>query len=120
MVMTRKGNSSIGCLGSLIILAVMVYAAVLFGQPYMRFRQYQDQMKTSARFAVTIPDSVIRIRLTSLADSLGLPSRAKRLHITRNEMRQRITIRAAYDEIVKIPFLGPRVWHFAPRAEERL
>ncbi len=120
MVTNRRGSSSIGCLTSLLIVLVATYFALLFGKPWMRYRQFQDQMKTSARFAVTIPDSVIRIRLTSLADSLGLPTRAKRLVIDRNPARQRIRISASYEETVKIPVLGPRVWRFNPKAEERL
>lgn len=122
MVTSRndRGSGSLGCLSSILVLVVMIYLAVLFGEPWFRYRQYQDQMKTSARFAVTIPDSVIRIRLTSLADSLGLPRRAKRLKIERNGVRQRITISATYDEVIKIPILGPKTITFRPRAEERL
>ena len=119
-MVANRGSSSLGCLTSILILVIMIYVAVLFGGPWMRYRQFQDQMKTSARFAVTIPDSVIRVRLTSLADSLGLPRQAKRLRIVRNEMRQRITITSTYTETVKIPVLGPRVLRFTPRAEERL
>lgn len=120
MVMSRKGSGSLGCLGSILILVVVLYFAVLFGEPWMRYRQFQDQMKTSARFAVSIPDSVIRVRLVALADSLGLPARAKRVKINRNPMRQRITITSSYEEILKLPILGERVWKFTPRAEERL
>ncbi len=120
MVMNRRGSGSLGCLSSILILCVVLYIAVLFGEPWMRFRQYQDQMKTSARFAVSIPDSVIRVRLVALVDSLGLPRQAKRLRIDRNPVRQRIRISASYEETVKIPIIGDRVWKFNPKAEERL
>lgn len=122
MVTNREtqGGSALGCMSSIALLVVGVYLAVIFGQPWFRYRQFQDQMKTSARFAVTIPDSVIRIRLTSLADSLGLPRGAKKLSIVRNGLRQRITISVTYDEVVKVPLLGPKTITFRPKAEERL
>lgn len=120
MVINRRGYGSLGCLSSILILVIAIYFVVLFGAPWMRYRQYQDQMKTSARFAVSIPDSVIRVRLVALVDSLGLPARAKRLRIDRNAERQRIRISATYEETIKIPVIGERVWKFNPKAEERL
>ena len=120
MVMNRKGSSSLGCLTSVLIVVIVLYFAVLFGEPWMRYRQYQDKMKSSARFAVSIPDSVIRNRLVALADSLGLPNRAKRVRINRNEVRRRVTISAMYEETVNVPILGKRTLRFTPRAEERL
>lgn len=116
----RRGAGAIGCLTTLAIIGVMIYLAVQFGRPWFRYQQFHDEMKSAARYAVTLPDSVIRARLTSRADSLGLPKEAKRLTVRRRRSPAAIEIFSEYTEIVKLPILKPFQLKFKPRAEEPL
>lgn len=116
----RRGTGSIGCLASLIIAAGVIFLAVQFGRPWFRYQQFRDVMKSSARYAVSLPDSVIRARLLATADSLGLPTSAKRFKIVRSRSPSNIVISSDYTETVVLPLLGPVVLHFKPRAEEAL
>jgi hypothetical protein len=71
-------------------------------------------MKQQARFARQFDDDAIRVRLASLADSLGLPDEAGRVRVRRTA--NRIEISASYEEIVELP-LTARTFQFDPRVE---
>lgn len=115
-----RGGSKIGCLGSLLLIGAAIFLVVQLGKPWFRYQQFRDVMKSSARYAVSLPDSVIRARLMATADSLGLPKEAKRLHIDRRRSPANIEIWSEYVEKVKFPFYGVVPIHFKPRAEEAL
>lgn len=117
---SRRGAGSIGCLATLVITAAVIFLAVQLGKPWFRYQQFRDVMKSSARYAVSLPDSVIRARLMASADSLGLPKEAKRLKIVRSRSPANITISSEYVEKVKLPLYGLLQIHFKPRAEEAL
>jgi len=119
-VQRRSGSGTVGCLGWLALGAILIFLAVQFGKPWFRYQQFHDVMKSSARYAVTLPDSVIRARLMSVADSLGLPKEAKRLTIRRSSAPAGIVISSQYSEKVALPVFGPVLIHFKPRAEEAL
>ncbi|MES2306418.1 MAG: hypothetical protein V4558_12960 [Gemmatimonadota bacterium] len=117
---SRRGAGSIGCLTTLVVVVAVIFLAVQLGKPWFRYQQFRDVMKSSARYAVSLPDSVIRSRLMASADSLGLPKDAKRLKIVRSRSPANITISSEYIENVKLPLYGLLKIHFNPRAEEAL
>jgi len=117
-VVSRRGESRLGCLIVLLILAVAAYFAVDFGEAYFRFYQFKDAMGQEARFATTKTDDQITKRLSSLADSLQLPPGAELITIERSPTI--ITISSDYDEVIKLPLKKEYVIHFHPSALSRL
>ena len=116
----RRGGSTAGCLAWVFLAAALIFLAVQFGKPWFRYQQFRDVMKNAARYAVTLPDSVIRARVMGSADSLGLPKEAKRVTIRRTGSPGAIVISAEYTERVVLPLYGPVLVRFKPRAEEAL
>ncbi len=113
-----RGRGALGCLGSLLVLAALIYAGFIFGPPWLRYQQYRDEMKTEARFSISLPDSVIRSRLAVRADSLRLPAAARKISIVRHGgSPPTIIISAAYDEHLHLLLLGTRTLHFKPSVE---
>ena len=49
-MVNRRGESRIGCLLPVLILAVAAYFAVDFGEAYFHFYQFTDAMGQEARF----------------------------------------------------------------------
>lgn len=117
----RAGKSGIGCLGSIIIILVVLYFGARFIPPWMNYEQFRDSMKSEARFGTTLADSTIRIQLIAQADTLGLPPEAKKIIIRRRAGRPpTITISADYVVKVNIPLFGIKLLHFKPAVEEPL
>jgi hypothetical protein len=117
-VVNRRGASRLGCLLPLLILAIVVYFAIDFGQVYFRAYQFEDAMGSEARFASTLTDDAITRRLAALADSLQLPPGAELVTIVRSP--RSISISSDYDEIIKLPMKKERVIHFHPTASASL
>lgn len=117
-MVNRRGESRLGCLVVLLVLAVGAYFAVDFGEAYFRFYQFKDAMGQEARFATTKTDEQITTRLSALADSLQLPPGAELITIQRGPTV--ITISSGYDEVIKLPLKKERVIHFHPMAASRL
>lgn len=117
-MVNRRGESRLGCLVVLLVLAVGAYLAIDFGEAYFRFYQYKDAMGQEARFATTKTDDQITSRLAALADSLQLPPGAELITIERSPSV--ITISSDYDEVIKLPLKKERVLHFHPMAASRL
>ena len=116
--MNRRGQSRLGCLIVLLLLAVGAYFAVDYGEAYFRFYQYKDAMGQEARFATTKTDEQITKRLAALADTLQLPPGAELITIERSPTV--ITISSDYDEIIHLPLKKEHVIHFHPSAASRL
>lgn len=117
-MVNRRGESRIGCLLPLLILAVAAYFAVDFGEAYFRFYQFKDAMGQEARFSTDKTDAQITTRLSALADSLQLPPGAELITIERTPAT--ITISSDYDEVIKLPLKKERVIHFHPLVVSRL
>jgi hypothetical protein len=113
MVRTRRGAGRIGCLLTLLIVTAVVYFGFNIGEAYFNFYRYQDRMKGEVRFAKSVPDGVIKMRIAAFADSLGLPEPANKVVVRRGE--HNIFIYANY--IVPIELPGHvRELHFNPSA----
>jgi hypothetical protein len=117
-VVRRRGATSLGCLIPILILAVGAYVAYGFGEAYFRYYQFKDAMGQEARFAATMTDEQITLRLSALADTLALPPGAELITITRSPTI--ITISSDYDEVITLPLKKERVVHFHPMAMSRL
>ncbi len=101
MVTLRRGRSTLGCLFSLLLLAVVVYFGINAGEVYFRFYQYQDAMRQEVRFAAHNSDAAILRHLRAQADSLGLPEAAGRVTLQRSG--HAIEIESEYYEQIELP-----------------
>lgn len=119
MVMNRRGASRIGCLFIVLILAVGGYYAVNIGGVYWRYVQMKDAMQAEARLAPSISDDVIRRRLQSKAEELGLPREAQRFTIRRRARPREIEISTQWQQVIELPFV-PRILTFRPRVRALL
>ena len=117
-MVARRGATNLGCLLPLLIIAIVVYFAIDFGQVYFRAYQFKDAMTSEANFASTLTDEAITRRLVALADSLQLPPGAELITIVRSP--RSITISSDYDEIIQLPMKKERVIHFHPQASASL
>ncbi|HEX3928347.1 MAG TPA: hypothetical protein VHW65_10145 [Gemmatimonadales bacterium] len=117
----RHGRTSLGCLGTIVLFVVIGYLAAELGPPWLRYQQFNDEMRSAARYGVSLPDSVIRARIMARADSLRLPLAAHHVVIVRHRgTNGTIRISAPYTETIHLLLLGDRTLHFKPSAEESL
>lgn len=114
MVSQRRGLSSMGCLFTLLVLAVAVYFGMGVGEQYFNFYQYQDAMHQEVRFAAHNPDAVILQHLRDAADSLSLPEAAAEVTVQRDG--HHISIESEYYVHIELP-LVVREKRFNPHAE---
>jgi hypothetical protein len=117
-VVNRRGESRLGCLLPLLILAVGAYFAADFGAAYFRYYRFKDAMGQEARFATAATDQQITTRLAAVADSLQLPAGAELITIIRSQSM--VTISSDYDEVIRLPLKKERVIHFHPYVVSRL
>lgn len=115
----RRGASSLGCLVTLLVFAAALYYGVNIGEVYWRFYTFQEEMRSQARLAPSISDGVIRRRLLTTVDELGLPAEAQRIEIKRTARPRRILITSQYSEEVDLP-LFKYTFHFKPHADAGL
>lgn len=116
-MVNRRGETRLGCLIPILILAVALYFAVDFGMAYFRFYQFKDAMGQEARFSTDRTDEQITKRLSTLADSLQLPPGAELITIERTPTI--VTISSDYDEFIRLPMNKTRVIHFHPSVSSR-
>ncbi len=115
----RRGASSRGCLLSLLFLAVVLYYGVNIGEVFWRYGQFKEEMRSQARLAPSIENSVIRRRIVAKADELSLPEEARDISIRRLATTRKIVIEAEYQESVDLPFFN-HTFTLKPRAEAPL
>ncbi len=96
-----RGASTLGCLLTLLIVVTIGYFGVNIGRVFYRHYAFQDAMKQEARFASHRSNEDITSHLRALADSLGLPQGAKRVHIRRGP--RMIFIWSDYFETLELP-----------------
>ncbi|HSE28262.1 MAG TPA: hypothetical protein VLA95_08530 [Gemmatimonadales bacterium] len=115
----RRGSGTRGCLFSLLLFVAALYYGVNIGEPFYRYYQYREAMRSAARFAPTLSDDVLVRRILAKADELNLPPAAHRITVRRLEQPRRVIIFAEYEERVELPFFN-HSFVFRPRAEESL
>lgn len=100
----RRGVSSLGCLFSLLIAAVVLYYAMNIGKVYWKYYRLTDEMATSARFAQNQSDVEIIRHLAGVARDLELPPEAARFRVRRTTSPPLVSIRTEYSVILELPF----------------
>lgn len=109
----EAGKIRVGCLLTLLILAVGAYYSIKYFEIRFRFYQMQDEVSTQAHFAPVLSDDVIRRRLVAQADTLGLPLGPKKWSIRRSTEPRQIVISAQYEDSLIVALPGWRkVWRF--------
>ena len=120
-ISNRRGKGTLGCIVPIVLIALFIYAGSLFGRPWFRAQQFRDEMTTTARFAASLSDSLIRVRLEARADSLKLPGAARRsLRIRRIANPDRVVITSKWVDSISIPVVGIKVLNWDMKAEEPL
>ena len=114
MVTSRRGIGSMGCLLTLLLIAVVVYFGVGIGEHFVRFYEYQDAMRQEVKFAAHSTDAVMLRHLREKADSLGLPESAGEVTLTRDG--RHIAVESEYYVHMEFP-LVVREKRFNPHAE---
>jgi hypothetical protein len=101
----------------LLVLASVIYFGADVGEIYWRYYRFNDAVRQEAQYGAARTDDEIKLRLVSLADSLGLPDEAsRRLDVRRSA--NRLVIQTAYTEHIDVP-LYKRDVRFTPNAELR-
>lgn len=111
MVKVRAGRSGLGCLLTGLLVVLVAYYGINVGEVYYRYYRFRDALLQEGRLARQNTDDEIKLRLKSLADSLGLPEEAGRIMLRRSA--NRIVIATEYEETVTLP-LFVRTFSFAP------
>lgn len=88
----------------LLLVALAGYYGVEIGSSYVRYWRMKDAMQSEARFAPNISDEVIRRRLTSTAQELGLPDAARRFRIRRFARPREIVITTSWQDTLALLF----------------
>ena len=97
----RRGVANLGCLGWILIIAIVAYLGSHIAAPYMRYYRFRDAVDQQARFATFRSDDAIRKELWAAADSIGLPESAYHLNVERTTSDLRIS--GAYHDRWEIP-----------------
>jgi hypothetical protein len=100
----NRGASTIGCLFTALILVAILYYGVDIGRVYWNYYRLEDEMQTSARFAVTQSDEQILKHLVGVSEDLGLPAEARKFSIRRTEHPPMVTIKTSYRVELELPF----------------
>lgn len=116
-MVTRRGAGSIGCMGMLVILALVAWIGLPAARVYFRAYEYEDVLRQGLQFAAVEADSTILRKVRAAADSIpGLPEEARDIRLERRASG--ITIEGGYDDVIKFPF-RPKVVRFDHRIERK-
>lgn len=116
-MVSRRGYSEMGCLSWLLVLAIIVYAGIHIGAPYMRYYRFRDAVDQQVRYATFRNDDSIRKEVWAAADSLGLPEEA--YHVTVERTPNKVRVFGAYDDSWTL-VRYTRVVHFIVNSEASL
>ena len=53
-MVTRRGESSTGCLVGLLVVSAVIYFGVNIGEIYWRYYQFRDDVRVMARFGLAL------------------------------------------------------------------
>lgn len=115
----RRGMSRLGCLFSLLLVAVGIYYGVNIGSAYFDYWRLLDYMREQAKIAPGIDDATIRRRILVKIEELGLPEEARKVEIRRTTRPREIRIRTSYPAVLELPFYT-YVHTFRPEARQPL
>jgi hypothetical protein len=110
--MSLRASNRLGCLVMTLVLVTVTYFGYNIGEVYLRYFRMKDAMEQEVRFANSRDDNTIRVHLSAVADSIGLPHDAGRVVILRQA--NRVSISSSWAELVELP-LFVREFRFAPQ-----
>lgn len=116
--MVSSGKGRLGCLFSLLLVMVGVYYGIPIVKDYWNYYQLIDEMKTNARFGLTMTDEEMLRRLRQSVVQLDLPEDAKRFTIRRSKFPPTVIIQTQYRQQIELPF-HHRFITFRPSVEVR-
>lgn len=90
-MVSRRGSTTAGCLGWLVVIAAIAFVGSHVAEPYFRYYRYRDAISQRVRFAGVRTDAAIRKDIWAAADSLGLPEEAYHVNIQRDSDSIRIS-----------------------------
>jgi hypothetical protein len=115
----RRGASGLGCLVSVVLVAVVLYYGIPLGRMWWRYWEITDRMKSAARFSGNQTDAQILAQLRADAAEIGLPAEATRFRIQRlRNPTFMVVISTSYRETVNLPLLR-RSFEFKPEVSMR-
>jgi len=115
----QRGGSGMGCLASLVLLAVLGYYGISFGRVYWRYFEMTDRMKKAARSSYTHSDEQIVAQLRQDAREIGIPGAGSRVQVRRMRSPSVIIISTEYTERIDLPLVH-RTIKLAPKIEFRI
>ena len=116
--MVSPGRGRLGCLFALLLVVVTIYYGIPIVKNYWNYYQLVDEMRTNARFGLTMTDEEMLRRLRLEVVQLDLPEDAKRFVIRRSKFPPTVSIRTQYRQQIELPF-HHRFITFHPSVEVR-
>ncbi len=105
----------------LLVLAGGIYAAVVFGPPYIRSYQLENAFDDEARRAHLVGDDELRQNVLRKARDIGFEDwEARDIVVKRDERARRITVSAEYDLPVELFWGRVVTLHFAPTVDRAI
>lgn len=102
----RRGKSRLGCIVTLLLIALGLYYGIPIGSVYFRYWRLNQEIKTQARLAPSIDNATIMRRIRRKVEELGLPDEAKEISIRRTLRPREIVIKTSYEETIELPFFN--------------
>lgn len=96
----RRGAAQLGCLGWLLVVAIIGYVGTHVAAPYMRYYRFRDAVDQQVRYATFRSDDGLRKEIWAAADSLGLPKEA--YHVTVERAPSAIRVFGSYDDFWQV------------------
>jgi hypothetical protein len=122
---SESGVSSMKVMIWLVILGAGFYAGITYLAVQLDFQRMQDAMTSKASVAQVLKDEEIRNDLLRKAIELGLPLTGDNFVIIRDEDKNMMTIKTAWD--VEVHYFGglcgdlcTKKYHFEPVAQEKI
>ena len=116
--MVSPGRGRLGCLFALLLVVVGLYYGLPVVRDYWNYYRLVDEMKTNARFGLTMSDEEMLRRLRLAVVELDLPEEAKRFTIRRSKFPPTVSVRTQYHQLIDLPFTR-KVITFRPSVEVR-
>ena len=121
----ESGVSGIKLMVWLVILGAVFYVGITYLSVQLDFQRMRDAMSSKASVAQVLKDEEIRNDLLGKAMELKLPLTGDNFIIIRDEEKNMMTIKTAWD--VEIHYFGGlcgdlciQNYHFAPVAQEKI
>jgi len=122
---SESGVSSLKVMIWLAILGAGFYVGITYLSVQLDFQRMQDAMTSKASVAQVLKDEEIRNDLLGKAMELKLPLKGDNFVIIRDEAKNTMTIKTAWD--VEVHYFGGlcgdlcvQNYHFAPVAQEKI